>query len=479
MDDPPIPPAACLAVDLAWGDVWISILWVVGLLAVNAFFVAVEFSLVSTRHSRMTQLASEGNLQAQRVRHAQDKLERSLSTTQLGITIASVLLGWIGATQTVHNVCSGLAWLRLDQLTGSQGLEVISLALTFSMLTYLQLVWGELLPKTLAIVYAEPIALRLVWFNSLLSRILTPLAELPRMTSRMILRTFGVPLRETSSLYSTLTAEELQLLIASSSGGIEAEERELLTNVIEFGETVASEVMIPRTSVEAVPFSATVSEVLQEVAASRHSRYPVYEESLDHIKGILDVKELVAGLAEGDLTFESGIQTSIQAAHFEHENKLIAELLPEMQQHHRTMIVVVDEFGGTAGLITIKDIVEEIVGTLADDPNQEDDEPDVEIVDDYTMILQAQLSIEHLREKLGLDLPLHDDYQTLGGFLIYQLQKIPKIGEKLTFQGMELQVIRAEGPRLDRVKVTREPAAIGQDTSLEEDFARTSQKVEV
>lgn len=477
MDDPPLPPAACGAADLAWGDVWISILWVVGLLAVNAFFVAVEFSLVSTRHSRMTQLASEGNLQAQRVRYAQDRLERSLSTTQLGITVASVSLGWIGATQTVQSVCKGLAWLRLDQVTGSQGLELISLGLTFGILTYLQLVWGELLPKTLAIVYAEPIALRLVWFNSLLSRILTPIAEWPRITSRLILKAFGVPVRESSSLYSTLTAEELQLLIASSSGGIEAEERELLTNVIEFGETVASEVMIPRTSVEAVSIGATVNDVLQEVASSRHSRYPVYEESLDHIRGILDIKALMAGLAEGRLTFESGIEDSIQPAHFEHENKLIAELLPEMQQHHRSMIVVVDEFGGTAGLITIKDIVEEIVGTLSDDPNQVDDEPDVEIIDDYTLILQAQLSIEHLREKLGLDIPLHDDYQTLGGFLIYQLQKIPKIGEKLVFEGLELQVIRAEGPRLDRIKVIRDPAVVA---SLDpSDDLRLSQRVGV
>jgi len=190
------------------------------------------------------------------------------------------------------------------------------------------------------------------------------------------------------------------------------------------------------------------------VAAAAQNRYPVYGESLDDIRGVINIKELVAEMAKGTLQMDSDVTPFVRPAHFEHENKLIAELLPEMQQQHRTIVVVVDEFGGTAGLITIKDIVEEIVGTLSDSPEGEDDEPDIEQIDDTTVIVQAQINVEEANERLDLDLPVHDDYQTLGGFLIYHLQKIPKVGDRFVYESYELQVVRIEGPRLDRIKIT-------------------------
>ncbi len=464
MDDP-FPPVLVLTIlsnhQLSWGDIGISLLWVIGLLSINAFFVAVEFSLVSARRSRMIQLAGEGNHQANLVKTAQEHLERALSTTQLGITIASILLGWIGVTQVAQLVQAGLVWIyhlmtnsTVDGVS-TQLLPSLALVVTFVGLTYLQLVWGELLPKTLAIVYAEPISLRLAWLNDLVIRLLAPFVEVPRFTSRLVLQLFGVPIPDQTSLYSTMTAEELQVLIASvETGDIEEEERELLANVFEFGETVASEVMVPRTSLDAVSLSATVQDVLIEVGESNHSRYPVYQESLDDIKGMINIKTIISALAKEDIQLESSIETFIQPAHFVHENKLIAELLPEMQQHHQAMIVVVDEFGGTAGVITIKDLVEEIVGNLSDEASDNGDEPDIEKIDELTYTIQAQISIEDLKEKLDLDLPNHDDYQTLGGFLIYQMQKIPRVGEKLIYQGLEFQVLRIEGPRLDRIKLT-------------------------
>jgi CBS domain containing-hemolysin-like protein len=218
---------------------------------------------------------------------------------------------------------------------------------------------------------------------------------------------------------------------------------------------VASEVMIPRTSIDAVPETATVQEVLAEVAESGHSRYPVYGESLDDIRGLIHVKELIGELAKGSLDLHSPITPFIREAHFEPENKPIAELLPEMRQHHWPMVVVVDEFGGTAGLITIQDLVEEIVGKLSDGPDPKAKEPDIQELDENTLLIQAQLDIEEVNERCHLNLPLHEDYQTLGGFLIYHLQKIPRVGEKFTYQDMEFQVVRMEGPRVDRVKVVR------------------------
>lgn len=462
MDDPPLALAAAAAfpnTELSWGDAFLSLLWVFGLLAINAFFVAVEFSLVSARRSRMVQLASEGDRQAALVQKAQEQLEYSLSTTQLGITLASVLLGWIGATKvspTLFLALSQLAWLQGVDAGLLQGVAVV---VVFSLLTYFQIVMGELIPKTLAILYAEPIALHLAWLNRLVSRLLQPFVELPRFSSRCVLRLLGARIPEDSSFYSTMTVEELQLLIASSveSGNIEAEERELLSNIFEFGETVASEVMIPRTSIDAVPETATVQEVLAEVAESGHSRYPVFGESLDDIRGLIHVKEVVSHLAKGSLDLQSPITDFIREAHFEPENKLIAELLPQMKQQHWAMVVVVDEFGGTAGLITIQDLVEEIVGKLSDGPDPDEKEPDIQELDENTLLIQAQLDVEEINERLGLNLPLHEDYQTLGGFLIYHLQKIPRTGEKFSYQDLEFQVVRMEGPRVDRVKVSRQP----------------------
>ena len=486
MDDPPIVLALLATLpdtELSWGEAWRSLLWVAALLGINAFFVAVEFSLVSARRSRMVQLASEGNRQADLVKRAQEHLERALSTTQLGITVSSVLLGWIGATQVSGVIRGVLALLPVfvDQDVETAGvqhsiLDGLAVILAFSMLTYLQIVWGELLPKTLAIVHAEPISLRLARLNDLVGLFLKPFVEIPRFSSRLILRLFGVQIPDPSSLYSTMTAEELQVLIASTveTGGIEEEERELLANVFEFGETVASEVMIPRTSVDAVPLTASVKDVLVEVAESDHSRYPVFGESLDDIRGVINIKELVAEVAKGRLQMDSGIVEFVRPAHFEHENKLIAELLPEMQQQHRAMVVVVDEFGGTAGLITIKDIVEEIVGTLSDNPDGEDDEPDIERVDDHTVIIQAQVNVEEANDQLDLDLPVHDDYQTLGGFLIYHLQKIPKVGDRLVYGAHELQVVRIEGPRLDRIKITSLSSGSGSMTATEVSSATSS-----
>lgn len=460
MDDPPLASAATFPnTELSWGDASLSLLWVIGLLVINAFFVAVEFSLVSARRSRMVQLASEGNRQAALVQKAQEQLEYALSTTQLGITLASVLLGWIGATQvspTLFLALSRLDWFQGVDPALMQGVAVV---VVFSLLTYFQIVVGELIPKTLAILYSEPIALQLAWLNRLVSRILRPFVELPRFSSRCVLRLLGVQIPEASSFYSTMTVEELQLLIASSveSGNIEAEERELLSNIFEFGETVASEVMIPRTSIDAVPETATVQEVLAEVAESGHSRYPVFGESLDDIRGLIHVKELIGQLAKGSIDLHSPITPFIREAHFEPENKPIAELLPEMRQHHWPMVVVVDEFGGTAGLITIQDLVEEIVGKLSDGPDPNTKEPDIQELDENTLLIQAQLDIEEINERCGLNLPLHKDYQTLGGFLIYHMQKIPRAGEKFTYKEMEFQVVRMEGPRVDRVKVARRP----------------------
>jgi CBS domain containing-hemolysin-like protein len=460
MDEPPSLWAAFAALldePVAGSDLLTRLLWVVLLLLVNAFFVAAEFAIVSVRRSRIAQLASEGNAKALRVQQEQEQLRQFLSTTQLCITISSLALGWIGAKQVVPLVWAGLQALPglgewLNQLFVPA--EAIATPLTFALLVYLQVVLGELIPKTLAILHAETVALRLIELSSLTKLFLRPFSNLLDCSSNQLLRLLGIPIPDSAALYDAVTAEELQLLIASSgeSGSLEDEERELLTNVFEFGETVASEVMIPRTSIDAISKDATLQELLAEVAESGHSRYPAIGESLDDIVGTVQVKDAVGALGRGECTLESSIAEFIRKAHFEHQHKRVGELLSEMQEHHRALVVIVDEFGGTAGLLTVRDLVEEIVGHIADEEGDLS-EPEFQRLSETSTIVQAQVDLDDVNEELGLELPLQDDYQTLGGFAIYQMQKIPNMGETFTYDNILFTVVSSEGPRLDRIQV--------------------------
>ncbi|MEN9206142.1 MAG: hemolysin family protein [Thermostichales cyanobacterium DRC_bins_46] len=476
MDDPPSAAQFLAAVtgnpDLAASDLTTSLIWMVCLLGINALFVTLEYSLVAARRGRILQQARNGDPRALLVQASQDALDRALSTPQLGITVASLALGWIGAWKVAPVVGAGLLRLPffeslfelLRPVFASPTDLAWSLAipLTFILLTYLQIVLGELIPKTLAIVHAETVALTLAPFSQGLSRFLQPLADIPRMSSRLILRAFGVPIPNATALYNTITLEELEELLASKNPDpnlvIEEEERELLQNVFAFGDTIASEIMTPRTSIDAVPLQATLQDVLKEVASSGHSRYPVIAESLDEIKGVIFLKDLMRELGHGRLTLDSPIAPLMRPAVFVHENKLIAELLQDMQKHHTSIVMVADEFGGTAGLVTIENILEEIVGSIADiHDNGEDVIPDIEQISEDVFIVQAQLDVEEVNEQLDLDLPIQDDYQTLGGMIIYQMQRIPQEGDKHIWKNLEFHIVKAEGPRLDRIRITRLP----------------------
>ncbi|MEO1131492.1 MAG: hemolysin family protein [Cyanobacteria bacterium J06639_1] len=454
MDEPPSLMAAIAALPPlsapAQSDVLSSLFWVVFLISVNALFVAAEFSLVSVRRSRIAQLVDEDNRDARHVNQAQENLDPYLSAIQLCITIASLALGWIGATRV-----AGLTRYLFSFIPGFP--PALTVPLTFGAIAFLQVIIGELVPKTLAITYPERTSLSLIRIGRAARLLLGPFVTVLGWSSNALLRLLRVPIPSaTQRLGAFSSAEELQLIIASSneSGTLEEDERELLTNVFEFGDSVASEVMIPRTSIDAVEVSAIVRDLLQEVSQTNHSRYPVIGESLDDIRGTLYLKEVASALGNGEIGLDSPIQPFVRETHFVHQNKPVGELLSDMQQYHHTLVTVVDEFGGTAGLITLHDLVEEIVGRIEDEEGN-GDEPDFQTIDPSTTLVQAQVSLDEVNEQLGLQLPQHDDYQTLGGFLIYRMQKIPTEGDCITWENLEFTVESNDGPRLDRIQISR------------------------
>ncbi|MDY7051293.1 hemolysin family protein, partial [Limnospira fusiformis] len=434
-------------------DIFGRLLSVFLLIAVNAFFVTAEFSMVSVRRSRISQLVDEGDLPAITVQQLQRRIDLLLSTTQFGITLSSLALGWIGESTMAVVIRQILNQIPLYQFQGWLAHSLSISIVTFFMLAYLQIVLGELVPKSLALLYPEQIARMWAPYSLAIARIFKPFVWCLNQSTRLLLRLLGI--NYTGQPYTRVTPEELQLIITTSSEsmGLEAEERQLLNNVFEFGDVLTEEVMIPRTSIVSLPHTATFQNLLEEMAVSNHSRYPITGESLDDILGILDFRDLAKPLAERQLDEETPILTWVRAARFVSEQMLLSELLPLIQRSQQEMAIVVDEFGGTAGLVTIDDLISEIIGNGSELAEGEDG--DIKFVDDQTFLVQAQLDVEEVNELLNLDLPLNEEYQTLGGFLTYQLQKIPAVGEVLTYHNLEFKVVLVEGPRLEQIQISQ------------------------
>ena len=433
----------------------VRVLSVLALIGINAFFVAAEFSIVSVRRSRINQLAAAGDIQARTVQSFQRSLDQLLSTTQIGITLSSLALGWIGESTIATVLLQLLNQLAIAVPYVGAIAHSIAIPLAFFLIAYLQIVLGELTPKAVAMLYPERLA-RLFGPPSLTnSRLYMPYVWALNQPTRWLLRLFGTQYTGSQSWYSRITSEELQLIISTSteSQGLDEEERELLNNVFEFRDVVAEDVMIPRTQITALPRTATLQQALDTIAETGHSQFPVVGESLDDVSGILSLKDLIGPLARHEATPDSDIDDWIRPARFVPEYTQLRDLLQIMQKSGKSMVMVVDEFGGTAGLVTLADITGEIIGD-SNEP-EEDVEVLVSMLDDQSYRVRAQTYIEEINELLEVDLPVEEDYQTLAGFLIHRLQKIPVIGDRVFYNGFEWTVTEVDGPKVIEVLAKR------------------------
>jgi CBS domain containing-hemolysin-like protein len=427
------------------------LLLIVILIAINAFFVTTEFAIVSVRRSRINQLVAAGDVQAKTVQQLQRSLERLLSTTQIGITLSSIALGGIGTNTLANLLHHGFFQLPINQQFATQLDNYLSLPLAFLLIAYLQIVLGELCPKAVALLYGEQIARYLASPSLAIARCFKPFIWILNQSTRFLLKLVGI--NYTGLFYHhLLTSEELEMIITTDkeSTGLEEEERELLRNVFAFGDVLASEVMVTRNHIYALNRDATFQDLLLLMSKNNYSAYPVIGESLDDIQGIIYFKQLAQPLCHGEIAHDTLITPWICPAKFIPEFTEISELLPLMQEQKEPMMIVVDEFGVTVGLITLNDIIAQIIGN---DINQNHQNLAVQKVDLQTFIVQAQMNLEEVNETLGLNLPLIDEYQTLGGFLLYQFQKMPAIGEIMHFDNLEIQIISGEGKKLDLIQI--------------------------
>ena len=322
------------------------------------------------------------------------------------------------------------------------------------MIAYLQIVLGELCPKSVAMLYSEELARFLGPSVTAIVRFFSPFIWILNQSTRFLLRLFGIEYTG-KSWRPPVTPEELLLIISTEreSTGLRARERELLKNIFEFGEVTVQAVMVPRSTIVALSKNATLRILLKEMAEVGHSCYPVFGESLDDIRGIVYFKDLTQPLALGQLSLDTQIHSHMRPARFVPEHTPVNELLPMMQQEKLAMVVVVDEFGGTVGLVTIQDIVAQIIGDIGE--TQSSNDLLIQMLDEQTFLVQAQINLEDLNEVLELSLPLTKEYQTLGGFMLYQLQKIPIVGESFHYKNIEFTVASVTGPRLQQIQVKR------------------------
>lgn len=443
------------------------------LIGINAFFVMTEFAVVSVRRSRISQLVDAGDVQAKTVQELQQGLDRLLSTTQLGITLSSVALGWIGESAMAEVVQTWLVSLPLPPAAKNFAVHSLAIPIAFFGIAYLQIVLGELSPKSVALIHAEQIARVVAPVSIAIARLFNPFIWILNQSTRLLLRLGGM--QYTGQGWSNqVSSEELQLIIATSteSSGLEAEERELLTNVFEFGEVRADEIMVRRTQMIAIDQFTTVRALLEEVARSRHSRYIAIDESLDDIMGMIQLKDLAEPLVSGSLTLDEAIAPWIQPVKFVPESTPLDELLELMQQSGQHMAVVVDEFGSTAGLVTLQDVISQIIGETPEIGEVEAE--GIQHLDPNTFLVEASLDVEVLNERLEIDLPIMGEYRSIGGLLLYQWQRIPIVGETLQYGDCEITVVTADGPRLKQVRIHRIEAPTNPDASPASDTPKQS-----
>jgi CBS domain containing-hemolysin-like protein len=418
------------------------------LVAANGFFVAAEFSLVSVRRSRVVSLAESGDVRAATLLGLLDNLNSYISATQLGITMASLALGWVG-----EPALSRLLEAPLQGLVSNTVRHTIAFTSAFTIITFMHIVFGELAPKTLALDRAERVALAVAWplrlFHMLFSWPIRMLDYAGRSTVRLL------GLRTSPDHASVYTVDELRQIInlSHTSGTLEADEQQLLYRIFEFSDSEVQDVMIPRNAVSALPVTATLEETQFAFNSLGFSRIPVYQDQLDNIIGIVVRRDLEPYLSQA-CTPEFNLGTLIHPPRFIPANAQLSTALKQMQSARTHMIFVVDEYGGFEGIITLEDLLEEIVGEIDDEFDDVSPEQCVEDNNDY--LLDGMLTMREVNLRLNLHLPEDAPYSTIAGFLLAQAGHLLQQGESILYEGTRFTAENVDRKRIRRVRVTAE-----------------------
>jgi CBS domain containing-hemolysin-like protein len=434
---------------------FLKLLAVLVLVGINAYFVAAEFALVAVRRTRIEARARAGDKRARYVLQSLDRPDDFISAAQLGITIASIAIGYIAEGTIAALIEPYLEWAHYTlaiPVLGSLAItgHLIATLITLVIVTYLHVVLGEQVPKMIAIQRAERVALWTVRPTQLFGKVLRPFIKFMSGSAGTITRLLGVP--PTSMHAMPHTPEEIRLLIEQSQeeGQIEAEQEQMIAGVFDFPDIIAREVMTPRPDIKALEVSSSLAEVLEVVIEEGHSRFPVYEDDLDKIVGVLLSKDLLPYLV-GSSGEGFQLREVMREPYFVPDTKPLGELMTEMRTANVHLMIVIDEFGGTEGIVTMEDLLEEIVGDIYDEYDQP--EPDFEVTAEGEILVDGGASIDEINERFDMNLSNHD-FDTIGGFIFGTLGRIPVKGDRVVVdKSGELIVMDTADRRVTRVKI--------------------------
>jgi CBS domain containing-hemolysin-like protein len=434
--------------DLAW-RLGVALL----LVAANAFFVATEFALVGARRTRIEALAHAGNRRARIANRVLQRLDHYISSTQLGITVASLGLGWVGESTIAAILIAALEpfHLTLDPVL----LHTIAGSIAFAFITFMHIVLGELAPKSLALLFPETTTLWTAGPLLVFSKIFAPFIRALNGTANLLLRWVG--LSAPTEKERVHRPEEIEMLLTQTlqHGLLGEEPVEMIRGVFHLSETTAAEVMTPRTEIVGIAVDTPLEEAAEFILEEGHSRYPVFEETLDRIVGVILARDVWRAQRQG----LGSLAEIVREVPFVPDTISVEQLLRDMQAAQTHMAVVIDEFGGTAGIVTIEDLVEEIVGEI-------EDELDVAVPEFIereggAIELHGRTPIAELNDRYGLGLP-DEDYTTVGGFVLGRLGRVARQGDEVTTPEGTLRVLGMKGRRVDRLALTlrKEPGAL-------------------
>ena len=432
------------------------------LIFINAFFAATEIAFISINDAKIEKQAKEGNKKAKQIKKMLKEPSKFLATIQIGITLAGFLSSAFAADAFADDLAPVLESLIPLGLSVWRSISIIIITM---ILSYFSLVFGELVPKRLAMRNSEKIAFATIRIVRAISIITAPFVKLLTSSTNGISRLFGI----TETDEETVTEEEIRMMVdvGEEKGSIEEEEKELINNVFEFNDKVVSEIMIHRKDIYAIDINSNVQSILEDLdeCEYRYSRIPVYEENIDNIVGMLFIKDLLANVNKKE---KAKISNLLREAYFVSENKQINELFKDLQRNKHQLAIVLDEYGGTAGLVTMEDIIEELVGNIFDE--YDDEKNDYEKIDDNTYMISGSVSIHDLRKILNVEIP-EGEYDTLSGYLIEKLGRIPLDNENpiIETDKVTYKIEEYEDKRIIWVKACRNNIEEQDETNEDED----------
>lgn len=434
-------------------DSFVKLLIALFLVFLNGFFVAAEFSIVKVRYSQIQLKAAEGNKMAKQAEHIIKNLDAYLSATQLGITLASLALGWVGESALEHVFSTLLG--RLALVVDPTTITTLSVITSFLLITIMHIVFGELVPKSIAIRKSESTTLFIAAPLRFFYKIFKPFIWLMNVISNAFLRLIGIHPVSEHDIHST---EELQLLVKQSadSGEIEEENYEIIKNAFDFTDHNAKQVMVPRQNIFSIDIEDSKEEIIEKIMESGYSRIPVFKDSIDNIIGIFYAKEIIREyikLRDQLDTFD--LANYLREPFFVVGSKKVSDLLKVFQQKKQHLAIVIDEFGGTEGILTLEDILEELVGEIQDEEDEE--EKIVDQLNENTYRVMATQPLEEINEYLPKPLSEDGEYNTLAGYILHELEEIPEENQEFEMDDYHFKILKMNNKSVEWVELVYNP----------------------